>query len=123
MLRLPPNPLQGLKKKDLRALGIGLELSAVIGGGAWIGSWADGKLDTDPWLALTGTVLGLTGGCWHALKMANDGKLPYIPGITKDPDAKTAETKTSKSINLPDEVERNAPADPLEESNPDDHSI
>ncbi|MEM9415689.1 MAG: AtpZ/AtpI family protein [Planctomycetota bacterium] len=76
-------PLMGLKPQDLRALGIGLELAAVIGGAAWLGSWADGKLGTDPWLTMTGVILGICGGGWHALKMANDGKTPEIPGITK----------------------------------------
>jgi len=90
--RMPPNPLQGLRSQDLRALGIGLELAAVIGGGAWVGSWADGKWGTAPWLALAGTIFGLTGGCWHALKMVNDGKTPYIPGVTKKPDASLKET-------------------------------
>lgn len=79
----PRKPLMGLKPQDLRALGIGLELAAVIGGAAWLGSWADGRLGTAPWLALVGVVFGICGGGWHALKMSNGGKLPEIPGITK----------------------------------------
>lgn len=85
-------PLAGLKPQDWRALGIGLELAAVIGGAAWLGHWADGKLGTTPWLALGGVLFGICGGGWHALKMSNGGKLPEIPGLTqptKKPGPKT----------------------------------
>ncbi|MFN3168619.1 MAG: AtpZ/AtpI family protein [Phycisphaeraceae bacterium] len=64
------------RPQDLRALGIGLELSMVIGGMAWGGYWLDGKLGTEPWLLMTGVCVGILGGGWHAMKMANDGKLP-----------------------------------------------
>jgi F0F1-type ATP synthase assembly protein I len=64
------------RPQDLRALGIGIELSMVIGGMAWGGHWLDNKLGTDPWLLLTGVIVGILGGGWHAMKMANDGKLP-----------------------------------------------
>ena len=75
-------PLAGLKPQDWRALGIGLERAAVIGGSAWLGNWADGKLGTSPWIAFAGVVFGICGGGWHALKMSNGGKMPEIPGIT-----------------------------------------
>ncbi|XAL98611.1 AtpZ/AtpI family protein [Phycisphaeraceae bacterium D3-23] len=96
----PGKLMLGLKPQDLRALGIGLELAAVIGGAAWLGHWADGKFGTSPWLAFTGVVFGLTGGCWHALKMANHGKTPDIPGITakkKNTTRKPNDTQADKT--------------------------
>ena len=88
MTNTPPRkpdkkPLAGLKPQDWRAMGIGLELAAVIGGSAWLGNWADGKLGTAPWLAFAGVVFGICGGGWHALKMSNGGKMPEIPGVTQ----------------------------------------
>ena len=68
--------LGGLRPQDFRALGIGLELSGVIGGMTYGGYWLDQKLGTEPWLLLTGVCLGTFGGGWHAMKMANGGKLP-----------------------------------------------
>lgn len=98
-------PLAGLKPQDWRAMGIGLELAAVIGGAAWLGSWADGKLGTSPWLALAGVLLGICGGGWHALKMSHGGKVPEIPGLTKP--AKTTEKpgQNKPVANKPDETQ------------------
>jgi len=69
-------PLMNLRPADLKALGIGLELSMVIGGLGYAGYWLDEKFGSDPWLLLTGVFLGISGGSWHAIKMANGGKLP-----------------------------------------------
>lgn len=65
-----------LKAQDIRALGIGLELSMVIGGMTYGGYWLDERWGTGPWLMLLGVCLGIFGGGWHAMKMANGGKLP-----------------------------------------------
>lgn len=73
-----------LRPQDLRALGIGLELSVVIGGFAYGGHWLDERWGTGPWLLLTGVCLGTMGGGWHAMKMANGGKLPDF-GLTPKP--------------------------------------
>lgn len=67
-----------MKPADIKALGIGLELTMVIGGLAYSGHWLDQRWGTDPWLLLTGVVLGTFGGGWHAMKMANGGKLPDL---------------------------------------------
>jgi F0F1-type ATP synthase assembly protein I len=67
-----------MKPADIKALGIGLELTMVIGGLAYGGHWLDQKWDTDPWMLLTGVILGTFGGGWHAMKMANGGKLPDL---------------------------------------------
>lgn len=70
-----------MKPSDIKALGIGIELTMVIGGLAYGGHWLDQKWGTDPWLLLTGVILGTFGGGWHAMKMANGGKLPDL-GLT-----------------------------------------
>lgn len=80
-----------LRPQDIRALGIGIELSIVIGGMAWGGNWLDEKFGTGPWLLLTGVCVGIMGGGWHAMKMANGGKLPDF-GFTP-------KSKTDKSPN------------------------
>ena len=65
-----------MKPADIKALGIGLELSMVIGGLAYGGYWLDERYGTGPWLLLLGVCLGTFGGGWHSLKMANGGKMP-----------------------------------------------
>lgn len=68
--------LGNLRPQDLKALGIGIELSVLIGGFAYGGHWLDQQWGTGPWLLLTGVCIGTFGGGWHAMKMANGGKLP-----------------------------------------------
>ena len=65
-----------MKPADIKALGIGLELAMVIGGLAYGGHWLDQKWGTDPWMLMIGVIFGTCGGSWHAMKMANGGKLP-----------------------------------------------
>lgn len=65
-----------LRPQDIKALGIGVELTAVIGGLSYAGYWLDERWGTDPWLLMLGVCIGTLGGGWHAIKMANDGKLP-----------------------------------------------
>ena len=65
-----------MKPSDFKALGIGIELSAVIGGFAYGGYWLDERWGTTPWLLIVGVLLGTFGGGWHAMKMANGGKTP-----------------------------------------------
>ena len=67
-----------MKPQDIKALGIGLELSMVIGGMAYGGHWLDERYDTGPWMLLIGVCVGTLGGGWHAMKMANGGKLPDL---------------------------------------------
>jgi len=70
--------LGNLRPQDLKPLGIGIELSALIGGMAYGGYWLDEQWGTGPWLLLAGVCLGTFGGGWHALKMANGGRVPDI---------------------------------------------
>ncbi len=43
-------------------LGLGLQLAAAVLIFYFIGSWADRKLGTDPWLMIAGVAVGLVGG-------------------------------------------------------------
>ena len=80
--------LGNLRPQDLKPLGIGIELSALIGGFAYGGYWLDERWGTGPWLLLVGVCLGTFGGGWHALKMANGGKVPDIGIKPKDKPSK-----------------------------------
>lgn len=76
------------RQQDIRALGIGLELSVVIGGFSYGGYWLDERWGTGPWLLLTGVLIGTLGGGWHAAKMANGGRTPdfgFKPKNNKPP--------------------------------------
>ncbi len=77
MARKPKYSMFGnLRPQDLKALGIGIELSVVIGGFAYGGYWLDQRWGTEPLLLLIGVLIGTFGGGWHAIKMANGGKVP-----------------------------------------------
>ena len=65
-----------LRPQDLKALGIGIELSVVIGGFSYGGYWLDEQWGTSPMMLLIGVCIGTFGGGWHAAKMANGGKVP-----------------------------------------------
>lgn len=84
-----------MKPAEIKALGIGLELVMVIGGLAYGGHWLDEKWGTDPWMLLTGVILGTFGGGWHAMKMANGGKLPDL-GLTPKKKSHMTKPKTNE---------------------------
>lgn len=103
MVPMPSGPRKtksmfgNMKPSDIKALGIGLELTMVIGGLAYGGHWLDQKWDTGPWLLLTGVIIGTLGGSWHAMKMANGGKVPDL-GLApkkKEPAAKPDSTAST----------------------------
>jgi len=64
----PRRPDRRQKLTSYRALGIGVELGTAIGGLAALGYFADRRFDTDPWLALTGAMLGLIGGVYNVIR-------------------------------------------------------
>jgi len=43
-------------------MGLGFELVVPIAAGVGIGYWLDGRWGTDPWLTLTGALLGIAAG-------------------------------------------------------------
>lgn len=44
---------------------IGMMFVVTIGGGAWLGYWADQRWGTAPWLLFVGAVLGIAVGFYH----------------------------------------------------------
>lgn len=73
---MPKRPMMNLRPQDLKAISIGMELSIVIGGMGFAGHWLDEQWGTDPWLLLTGLMIGTFGGSWHTIKVVNNGKMP-----------------------------------------------
>jgi ATP synthase protein I len=53
-------------------LGLGIQLAAVVLVSYFVGSWADGKFNTTPWLMLTGVTIGVVGGFWQFLRTVMD---------------------------------------------------
>jgi F0F1-type ATP synthase assembly protein I len=55
--------------EGLKAVGpyldLGVTFVVAIGGGAWLGHWADQQWGTDPWLLLVGAILGIVVGFYH----------------------------------------------------------
>jgi F0F1-type ATP synthase assembly protein I len=48
-----------------RYIDLGVTFVVTIGGGAWLGYWADQRCGTAPWLLLLGAVLGIAVGFYH----------------------------------------------------------
>ena len=53
-------------------LGLGLQLAAGVIVFYFLGTWADGKLHTTPWLMLTGVMMGVVGGLIKFLKTVGE---------------------------------------------------
>lgn len=53
-------------------LGLGIQLAAGVIVFYYLGSWADGKLQTSPWLMLTGVLIGVVGGFIKFFRTANE---------------------------------------------------
>jgi F0F1-type ATP synthase assembly protein I len=48
---------------------VGVQLAASVVAGLVVGNYLDGKLQTGPWLAVVGTILGTVGGIWNLIKI------------------------------------------------------
>ncbi len=46
--------------RGLRYVGVGISFGALVLAGWFVGRWADGRFHTEPWLALAGTLIGIT---------------------------------------------------------------
>jgi F0F1-type ATP synthase assembly protein I len=51
-------------------MNLGLTFALGIALLAWVGNWADGKWGTEPWLTLTGAVLGVVVGFVNLFRVA-----------------------------------------------------
>ena len=64
-----PPPEKSRMVEGLRAAGpyldLGMTFVVAIGGGAWLGNWADQHWGTAPWLLLAGAMLGIVVGFYH----------------------------------------------------------
>ena len=49
-------------------MGMGFELVVPILLGAFVGNWLDSRFDTDPWLLLVGSLLGIAVGSYTFLR-------------------------------------------------------
>jgi len=75
----PPKDHRGKKSSPMVMAGAGLELGVSIAGLMLLGSWLDQKLDTDPWLMLSGLAMALIGGTytvWRVSKRVFDNPGP-----------------------------------------------
>ncbi len=46
--------------QGLQYAGVGISFAAFVAAGWFVGRWADGRFHTEPWLTLSGTLLGIT---------------------------------------------------------------
>ena len=53
-------------------LGLGIQLAAGVIVFYYVGSWADGRLHTSPWLMLAGVLIGIVGGFIKFFRTAAD---------------------------------------------------
>jgi ATP synthase protein I len=72
-------PIDPQKRRSMRAAGrlsaVGWELAISVIACFLAGIWADGKLGTEPWLAIVGLVIGMGAGFWilfKAVRAANE---------------------------------------------------
>jgi F0F1-type ATP synthase assembly protein I len=48
---------------------VGIQLAASVVAGLAFGAWLDKKIETSPWFALVGTILGAVGGIWNLVRI------------------------------------------------------
>ena len=67
-------PLGSTKNSAHRGLaftGAGFSFCAIVGVMTWLGSWADGKFGTDPWLLISGSLLGVAIAVYDLIRTVN----------------------------------------------------
>ncbi|MBI2336305.1 MAG: AtpZ/AtpI family protein [Deltaproteobacteria bacterium] len=52
--------------------GLGVQLAVLVGGGLWLGDYLDRQFSTQPWLALTGLVLGAVASFYQLIKIVKN---------------------------------------------------
>ena len=81
----------GVDPQTWRLAARGLELGLLIGGMGYGGYWLDQRWGTDPYLALSGVLLAMIGGCYNLAKDA--GALPWSPPPPPPPPTPPPTTK------------------------------
>ncbi|HTP13942.1 MAG TPA: AtpZ/AtpI family protein [Bacteroidota bacterium] len=71
-MKRPPS----LLRDSAPYLGLGLQLAAEVLVFYFLGSWADGKLNTAPWLMIVGVAVGVVGGLIQFFRT--------VSGLTKE---------------------------------------
>lgn len=56
---------------QLGLAGLGLELAAAVVGGTLLGLWIDRHLDSAPWAAVIGGLVGIVGGLYNFVRQAS----------------------------------------------------
>lgn len=103
---------------------LGLEIILGLGLFTFIGNWADGKLQTSPWLTLVGIALGVGAAIraiQRALKMMNreaareereQGNPKPIFETSEDRSTRLRESRKQREIKAGDEPEEASPHEP-----------
>ena len=57
----PDSPPAGPKRRQaiMKYSGLAFQMLGIIGGSAWLGTWLDGRLGTQPWLTIGLLLLGV----------------------------------------------------------------
>jgi hypothetical protein len=74
----PPRPPRPGARPPLRmtAASAGLEFTASILAGLFVGWWADRRIGTEPWLLILGTFVGAAAGFYNLYRVLTTGQRP-----------------------------------------------
>ena len=84
---MPSSRQSGSRNPKLRLAGLGAELSGAIIGFTLVGLWADHHLDSSPWGAVIGVVLGCIGGFYNLIRSSLNALEPEHNREEEDGDA------------------------------------
>jgi F0F1-type ATP synthase assembly protein I len=76
----PPRP--GVRPLRMTGASAGLEFTASILAGLFVGWWADRRIGTGPWLLILGTFVGAAAGFYNLYRILTTGQAP--PRSRKD---------------------------------------
>ena len=68
----PENDGKQVRRMAYRLAGAGFEFAGVVAAFCLLGWWLDRKLDTAPWLLVTGLVISFVGGMYRLWKIGKE---------------------------------------------------